>query len=229
MAYIILVHGMAANEKSWFDVPEFLTKEGHTVVPVGLPGHDRPFSTPEDSAIAMADYVKEVADKFPPDGTLVALVGHSMGGQVITEVAARHAEKIDRLIYIAAMLPQDGQSAQDIIGGSGIDPAKFMRRLLVNVELRPEAFASQPEAPLREKFKVPRASDGSVLKAFADLRRFYIWCTKDEVLPSAHQKIMADAAGIDPSRIEIIDTGHIPQATQPAKLHAALKKFIEAV
>jgi pimeloyl-ACP methyl ester carboxylesterase len=48
------------------------------------------------------------------------LVGHSYGGMVITGVADRFAARIRTLTYLDAFLPENGQSALDLLGaGSG--------------------------------------------------------------------------------------------------------------
>jgi pimeloyl-ACP methyl ester carboxylesterase len=47
----------------------------------------------------------------------VMLVGHSYGGLVIGGVAQRVPERIRRLVYLDAYIPQDNKSAFDIIPG----------------------------------------------------------------------------------------------------------------
>jgi len=44
------------------------------------------------------------------------LVGHSYAGMVITGVVEQAAERIAHLVYVDAVLPQDGQSMVDING-----------------------------------------------------------------------------------------------------------------
>ena len=47
----------------------------------------------------------------------VMLVGHSYGGLVIGGVAEKVPERIRRLLYLDAYIPQDNKSAFDIIPG----------------------------------------------------------------------------------------------------------------
>ncbi|MEP1573575.1 alpha/beta fold hydrolase [Roseibium album] len=132
MTEIILVHGMNADADSWGAVPGLLAdavKGNVTSVP--LPGHDKPIDTSNlfklfalllisggkyVSGLSMADYVSSVVERFP-GGTDrdVVLVGHSMGGAVISEVARQYPERISKLVYVAAMLPYEGQSPASII------------------------------------------------------------------------------------------------------------------
>jgi len=229
MANIILVHGLAANEKSWFEVPDFLQAEKHSVISVRLPGHDQPFLTPGDPNIEMVDYMRGITSHFSKIGESVILIGHSMGGQVITQVAAKHPDRIDRLIYVAAMLPQDGESANDIKEASNFSPDKSTIQLAHYLQEYGNVFASQPKAPLDERLNLPDAGDGDLLKQFNALKRYYIWCTEDDVLPSAHQKIMLDNADIKSGNVEEFQSDHIPQKSNTKKLNAALIKFINAV
>lgn len=46
----------------------------------------------------------------------VILVGHSYGGMVISGVAEQMPERISRLIYLDAMVPNDGESVQTLCG-----------------------------------------------------------------------------------------------------------------
>ena len=43
------------------------------------------------------------------------LVGHSYGGMVITAVADRVPERVDALVYLDALVPQDGESCWDLV------------------------------------------------------------------------------------------------------------------
>jgi pimeloyl-ACP methyl ester carboxylesterase len=52
----------------------------------------------------------------------VILVGSSYGGMIITGVAERVPERIERLIYLDALLPQDGESAMDLAGPELVAP-----------------------------------------------------------------------------------------------------------
>ena len=45
----------------------------------------------------------------------VVLVGHSYGGMVVTGVADRARDRIQRLIYFDAFVPQDGQGLYDLL------------------------------------------------------------------------------------------------------------------
>src|SRR3712207_6435301 len=56
----------------------------------------------------------------------VVLVGHSYGGMVITGVADRVPERIRHLVFVDALLPDDGESLVTASRGSGLEA--FARR-----------------------------------------------------------------------------------------------------
>ena len=59
---------------------------------------------------AYAERVCEALAAGPP----AVLVGHSMGGVVVTQAAARTPEQVETLVYVAAFAPADGQSLLDL-------------------------------------------------------------------------------------------------------------------
>ena len=58
----------------------------------------------------LAAYTKRVCETLDPQAEPVILVGHSMGGIVISRVAEEQPEKIAILVYLAAFLLQNGES-----------------------------------------------------------------------------------------------------------------------
>jgi pimeloyl-ACP methyl ester carboxylesterase len=107
---IALVHGSYHGGWCWDFVRPELERLGHRVVAV-----DMPVSEP---GLGAAEYAAAVADAI---GGLdePALVGHSMGGLVIPLVAARRP--VRRLIFLAALLPSPGRSANEQRGVEPID------------------------------------------------------------------------------------------------------------
>ena len=99
---IVLVHGAFADASGWRRVAGILGKDGYTVSMV-----QEPLTSLADDAAA----TKRVLD-LQQGPTL--LVGHSYGGVVITE--AGNAPNVAGLVYIAAFIPDQGQSALDLLG-----------------------------------------------------------------------------------------------------------------
>jgi pimeloyl-ACP methyl ester carboxylesterase len=98
---VVIVHGAFADGSGWRDVFDILVKDGYAVSVVQVP------------LTSLADDVaatKRVLD-LQPGPTL--LVGHSYGGVVVTE--AGNAPNVVGLVYIAAFIPDVGESAVDLL------------------------------------------------------------------------------------------------------------------
>src|SRR6187200_3309022 len=124
---IILVHGGWADGSSWGKVITILKDSGHKVIAVQLPLH------------SLADDVATVKRAIDVIGKPTILVGHSYGGEVITN-AGYNNPNVTGLVYIAAFAPDEGQSLS-----SFVDPAKFPKELFIVdsggfIYLNPEIF-----------------------------------------------------------------------------------------
>ncbi|WP_353195959.1 alpha/beta hydrolase [Parapedobacter defluvii] len=70
-----------------------------------------------NAAVNLSTYVADVVNLIRFENLQnIILVGHSFGGMVISGVAEQVPERIGRLIYLDAMVPNDGESAKDVCG-----------------------------------------------------------------------------------------------------------------
>lgn len=92
----VLVHGAWADESAWGFVRNELAKNANVVV-VNLPAHgaDGTYGV----GIGLNDYVNTVTKAINAQSGKVILVGHSMAGKIISQVAENIPTKIDKLIY----------------------------------------------------------------------------------------------------------------------------------
>lgn len=207
MAHVIFVHGMRAKAGSWMDVPKGVEAAGHTISNETLPGHN---GGRELLLTTMRSYIRSVVGQFPNTGKVI-LVGHSMGGAVISEVAADHADRVEKLIYVAAMLPKHGDSIAGLMleAGSTIEDVEKEFED-AGVSLSGPLMGKQPPAPLFATFDTSAG--------FEALPRHFIRCQDDKVLPLAFQNDMIDRAKGTTVTTSDINSGHIPQASKPDKL-----------
>jgi len=98
---IVIVHGAFADASGWEAVYKILVKDGYKVTLV-----QNPTSSLADD-VAATNFALE-----RQDGPVV-LVGHSWGGTVITE--AGNAGNVKSLVYVAAFIPNDGESTLDLV------------------------------------------------------------------------------------------------------------------
>jgi pimeloyl-ACP methyl ester carboxylesterase len=230
---IILVHGAWADASSWDAVVPLLKAQGHEVIAVNLAGHGKD-STPV-ATIAFQTYVDQVKSAIGAR-TNVVLVGHSFAGLVISQVAEAIPGQIKELIYLAACLPQDGQSLlslakQDpfshipeyltidslhgvaIIAKEGVAdifaadaPLNVQQYLAANI--KPE-----PLAPLATPVQLTGENYGNVQKV-------YIHTLYDHAISYPAQQQMVAAVKVE--REYSLPSSHTPFLSMPDKLSSII-------
>lgn len=118
----VLVPGMASTAAMWLPVVQELALRGLGSFPVELPGHgfDAQFpdgyQCPQDDAQLLsarspiaslslddyADHVLAIVRRVVAEQRRVILVGHSLGGNVVTRVANAVPELLSALVYVCA-------------------------------------------------------------------------------------------------------------------------------
>lgn len=197
MAIFVLIPGGHAGAWQYRTVAQILTKAGHEVFPVSLTGMGERIhlATPE---INLETHILDVVNTILYNElTEVILMGYSYSGMVATGVAERIPERIKRLVYLDAWVPQDGQSASDLIGPAVSAGMLQMVNTYGNGWLIPHNLADprysfQPLQTGLQKLPVKNP-------LAAQLPRAFIYCTQGK--------------GVD------IDPGHIPivQAAERAR------------
>jgi pimeloyl-ACP methyl ester carboxylesterase len=110
----VLVHGSWQGAWSWDGVRDQLRARGHRVITPALPG--RGGVSEDRSWIGHDDNVAAVLAALDADGAgPVVLAGHSLGGVTISQVADQRPDRVARLIYCAAFVLDDGESAADVM------------------------------------------------------------------------------------------------------------------
>jgi pimeloyl-ACP methyl ester carboxylesterase len=241
MARFVLVHGAFGGAWSWGEFIGELERAGHTATAIDLPGSGDD-TTPVEG-VTLDACAARVCEALAAETEPVILVGHSMGGVVITQAAARCPERISLLVFVAAFMPQDGQSLLDLtqlpegagdqvqanIVIEGDPPVARMTspaaRASLMARCSPEQIARalelsrpQPLAPFATPVSIPAgALDG--------LRRVYIHTTEDVAIPPALQRRMLS----ENPCIEVVEiaTDHAPFLSAPQETLAAFDRFAE--
>src|SRR5258706_14437211 len=97
---VVLVHGGFVDGSGWEGVYRILKRDGHQV------------SVVQNPTLSLADDVAVTRRAIDSQSGPVVLVGHSYGGAVISE--AGNAPKVAALVYIAAFVPDKGESLQTL-------------------------------------------------------------------------------------------------------------------
>lgn len=230
MSTFVLIHGAAHGGWCWYKVVSLLEKQGHTVLAPDLPGHGRD-KTPV-SAVTLQLYVDRVCKLLDAQREPVILVGHSMGGGIITQVAEERPERIKRSVYLAGAMPRNGQSmlerfkndtesaslANFVIAPdqsyatfreAGLKEAFYEDCSEEDIALAKLLLAPQAMAPLITPVKTSEAKWGRV-------PRVYIECLRDRALTPPFQKRLYTAV---PCQLVLsMDTSHSPFFSAPGEL-----------
>ena len=231
MSRYVLVHGAWHGSWCWKKVVPLLRQAGHQVDILDLPGHGQDRTPIRE--ISLAAYTKRVCETLDAQAEPVILVGHSMGGIVITQVAEEHPEKIQTLVYLTAFLPQNGESLLQLARMN--TDSLLTPNLVVNEE---QGYLTFKEvAPLREIFYAD-CSDEDVARAtallvpqaiapmatpvrisavhFGRVPRVYIECLCDRTITPPMQKMMYTATPCH--TILSMETSHSPFFSAPQEL-----------
>jgi pimeloyl-ACP methyl ester carboxylesterase len=182
--------------------------------------------------LTLADYTETVVTAIESAGEPVTLVGHSLGGLTISQVAERVPDKLSSLVYLTAMLLQDGQSTIEV-AASDTDS-----ELTANVSLDESGEASTvvsgavhrlffgdctnevseaAAARLVPEPIVPSSTPVQVTpERWGSVPRSYIICEQDLAISPAAQRAMIADVGVD--RTEEMVSSHSPFFSHPAQL-----------
>jgi pimeloyl-ACP methyl ester carboxylesterase len=111
---ILFVHGAWGGAWSFQQLDSIMTADGFKVYRPTLTGLGEKvhLATPD---IGLDTHIMDIVNviKFENLHDII-LVGHSYGGMVISGVAEKVPDRIGRMIYIDALLPNDGESVDDV-------------------------------------------------------------------------------------------------------------------
>jgi pimeloyl-ACP methyl ester carboxylesterase len=239
-ATVVLVHGAWQGAFAWAPVMSKLQQQGYPVVSVELPAHGDD-QTPAAGLTLLTYRDKVLAAIKAQPASQVILVGHSLGGAVISAVAEAAPTKIAKLVYVAGFLPVNQQSsldlaqqdAQSLLGPAlSFSPngllAIVKQSQVVNIFCQDGTAAVQqqvlakyrdePAAPIAEKVTLSAANYGRVSK-------YYVRTLQDHVISPALQDIMLRATPVQ--REYRLDSGHTPHLTHPDELSALLAEIAQ--
>jgi pimeloyl-ACP methyl ester carboxylesterase len=186
---VALVHGAWADGSGWQRIHDILRARGYNVSVVQNPLT----SLPDDVAAVDRILARQ-------DGATL-LVGHSYGGVVITE--AGDAANVVGLVYIAAFVPDAGESVASLIEGGAPPPLQPSSDgfLFFNPILFPQVFAHDlpaAQGAFLAAAQVPPAGAafGTPVSraAWRSRRSWYVLATEDRIIPPAAQRQMATRA-----------------------------------
>jgi pimeloyl-ACP methyl ester carboxylesterase len=214
---IVLVHGAWHGGWAWDELASRLRTAGREVVAVDLPSSGPDAHTLGDLA-ADASVVRAALDAV--DGSAV-LVGHSYGGQVVSEASAgRH--DVEHLVYVCAFMLDIGESLSGALGGEvpdwfelvADDTASRAHRHaeIFYADVADEvAAASSARLGLQSVSSFDAELTGAGWHAVAST---YIICDQDQAIPPGAQEAMSTRAGA----VHRLASSHSPFLSMPDRV-----------
>ncbi len=231
----ILVHGAWLGAWCWDMVKPYLEAEGHKVIALDLPGHGSNIAPIEEQN--METYTRYVESVLREQAEPVILVGHSMGGMSISQASARVPDKVKKLVYVAAFLPRDGQSADGLDNGIKPTPWREMAKQGIAVTMDESGNVSEliPEDAIKLLYNDIDEETGrelvkgltkeninaqymavSLNGAFDAIEKVYIRTARDTIsVPELQDKMLAATPC---KAVYTMDCGHSPYHTKPKEL-----------
>lgn len=196
MSSYVLVHGAWHTGAELEPVAAPIRAAGHTVHLPTIAGN-----RPGDAkTIGLDEAIQSIVDYLVENNLSdVILMGHSYGGMIITGVADRVGDRIRRLVYWNAFVPNDGESLNDMVppdyvplfdaitaergDGSVVLPFPVWREAFINdADLATatrayEALNPHPNKTFNDKISL-RTNPAAMMIA-----KSYINCTEDTAMP----------------------------------------------
>jgi pimeloyl-ACP methyl ester carboxylesterase len=168
----------------------------------------------------------------------VVLVGHSYGGEVINEAAAGKAN-VSALVFVAAFLPEAGESASTLSGkfpGSTlggalksvalpdggedfyIQPAKFHVQFAADVSPAATALMAATQRPVTKA----ALSDAATTASWKRLPSYVIYGTADRNIPAEVERFMVDRAKVRKA-VAVEGGSHALMVSHPDKVAALIE------
>jgi pimeloyl-ACP methyl ester carboxylesterase len=226
VSHLVLVHGAWHGAWCWEKVVPLVGARGHSVRAIDLPGHGQDSKAP--GAVTWDDYMDRMGEVIEAAPEPPILVGHSLGGAVITGAADRWPERIRALVYLCAMLPDAPDFA-----------TRFQPTSVLTGAIRPSPDGSVMEldpAVVREAFYHDCSDEDAALAAarlrpqpagafamrfelaperFGRVPRHYVECLEDRAIDIATQRAMHARV---PCTVHTLDASHSPFFSMPDRL-----------
>ncbi|MEM6610238.1 MAG: alpha/beta hydrolase [Pseudomonadota bacterium] len=223
-ASVVLVHGAFSDGSAWHRVVPILQDAGVSVSAAQLP-----LASLEDDAAVVSRLIDM------QDGPVV-LVGHSYGGNVITEAGAH--DSVGALVYVAGFALDAGQTLSDLLEGQ--PPAPWQAEARADaagfVRLSADGIATYfaPDLPAEEAALIA-ATQGPIqyqindeapsIAAWSMHPTYYVLTENDQIIPPRLQGFFADRMGAE---VTVVASSHAAMLSQPEAVAAVILDAVDA-
>jgi pimeloyl-ACP methyl ester carboxylesterase len=247
---MVFVHGGAHGAWCWMPLFPFL--EGDALA-IDLPpksvrgGPRRLEPVPELRTLTIGDFADSVLRDADTAGIeRFVLVGHSMGGLTISQVAGRVPDRIEHLVYVSCMVPPEGASAIEALpedlrdmtrdavvearrGGAnpigGLDEDTTRSMFCSDMDEEQTQYVLDRTGTEAAVVLAERVSRAGIP---ADLPKTFVKLLRDQSLPPDHQDVLAQNLRDSPGGevdVVTIDAGHDAMISRPKELADVLNRI----
>ncbi|MCO5556739.1 hypothetical protein L7F22_010291 [Adiantum nelumboides] len=107
--HFVLVHGLGHGAWCWYKITTLLQQAGHRATAIDLTSNGINKAV-ADTVTSVAQYLQPLTDFLAATNDTVILVGHSLGGSSISYAMELFSEKIEKAVFVAAVMPTDNQT-----------------------------------------------------------------------------------------------------------------------
>jgi pimeloyl-ACP methyl ester carboxylesterase len=215
---VVIVHGAFADASGWEAVYKILVKDGYHVTLVQNP------------TSSLAEDVTATKYALERQNGPVVLVGHSWGGTVITQ--AGNDEKVKSLVYVAAFIPDAGESTLDLVntvkeqpkgilapdanGNVYLGKATFQETFANGETKEKSDFMYDSQIPLTVKSFTDKVTDAS----WKNKPVYAVKPSNDETINMRLEDMMYKRAN---AKVTHVTGGHTLFMTQPKAIAAVIE------
>jgi pimeloyl-ACP methyl ester carboxylesterase len=231
-ATFLVCHGAWSAGWAWKKMHPLMAARGHRLVTptyTGL-GEREHLANP---SIDLETHIQDILNVIKyEDLRDIVLVGHSYGGMVATGVADRARDRIKQLIYLDALVPDDGQSLLDL---NEPDRSRVRELAKAGDGWRVPPNPTSPDTPQADLEWLTERRVHMPIKCFEmkltlhggklTLPRSYIYATR--ITPADTFGRFARRAKTEPGwNYHEIDASHSPNVTAPETLMKLLQMIV---
>ncbi|KRE36273.1 alpha/beta fold hydrolase [Paenibacillus sp. Soil724D2] len=223
MSTYLLIHGAWHGAWCWEKIVPMLETAGHRVIAIDLPGHGED-QTPI-SEVTLDVYANRVVAAIDGLDQEVILVGHSMGGIVVSQAAEYRPNRIKSLVYLTAFLLQNGQNMLVIPPNPNMRVSEDGSTITVPADKAKDTFynncldedlvgaVSRLQVQATNPFVTPVSLTE---KNFGQVPRYYIEGLRDNAISIDMQRQMQAASPC--KEVFTLDSDHSPFYSTPEQL-----------